>query len=262
VDRDQIAKEFAEAVAQLPADWDLGSHLDKLVEELPPSFRAGLVRAEPVSGPEREAGVLAHFRVPDQLHDSRWELSGFVAMQGDRLVIAEMTLRAHPGWPHLPTAGIDRKVLSQVKTSEILKGVKWALSDFSRRVAIDHSQSRVSGAFRAFVEQTAATARNEVVPGRKGHDPALYRQLALRYLDLQDELQSSRATARGIIGKLAEEPWPSDIARGITTVEQNTVKSRLRKCRELGYLTFKGNGVAGATKGPKMIEEEQNEEES
>jgi hypothetical protein len=233
-----------------------------LAEELPPPFRAGLVSARPVSGPEREAGLLAHFRVPDQLHDSRWELSGFVTMQGDRLVIAEMTLRTHPGWPHLPPAGVNRQVLAQIRTSEILKGVKWALSDFSRRVAIDHLKGRVSDAFRAFTEQAAARAKNETAPGRRGHDPALYRQLALRYLDLQDEIQGRKTTPRGIIGRLAEEPWPSDKARGVEVVEQNTIKSRLRKCRELKYLEFTGNGVAGATKGSKMIEEEKNEETS
>ena len=57
-------------------------------------------------------------------------------------------------------------------------------------------------------------------------------------------------------------PWPSDDARGVTTLSENTVKSRLRKCRELGYLTFTGNGVTGAEPGPKMLEEIAKEEES
>ena len=159
-----------------------------LPEEDPPPFRPGLISARPCA-PDSE--FLASFTVDDQLHEPRWQVAGYVKMEGSRIVIAEMTIRRSPsGSIHLPAGGVNRAVLSQIKTSELLRGIRWALADFRRRVEISYGHGGVSDAFRTHVQQVAAKAAAEspAVPGRRGRDHTLYLDLAVRYLDLQAEL--------------------------------------------------------------------------
>jgi hypothetical protein len=72
-------------------------------------------------------------------------------------------------------------------------------------------------------------------------------------------------TARGIIQRLAKEPWTVDRHRGLREeVPVDTVKSRLKKCNErgLGLLIFDGSGRAGALPGPNLFDEPTTEEQS
>jgi hypothetical protein len=219
-------------------------------------FRPGLVTARPRGG---VPGLVATFQADDDLHEPQWELSGVVARQGDELVIAELTLRSHPNRGQIADGGVTRSVLAEIKIPALLRGVQMSLREHDRLVRIGQERHGDMADYAALAERAAAMASEADVsgkPGRKGHDVALYRDLAFQYLKLQGELMAEGAkTPRGIIQRLAEKPWRADLDRNLTEVPTDTVKSRLRKCRELGLLTFDGAGHAGAQPGPNLFDE-------
>ena len=227
----------------------------------PLTFPPGLVHARPAGG---VPGLVATFTASDDLHDPQWELEGVVALQGTELVVAELTLRSHPSASQVPAGGVKRPVLSAISIPALLRGVRRSLAEHARLVAIDHGRGALSGSYRQHAELVAAAAAQigaVPMPGRKGHDETLYHHLAARYLEIQDELQAQGLTARGIVPRLALDPWEVDTRRGLSKLPKDTVKSRLKKCVELGFLTFEGGGRAGAIPGPRYFENPTNAEE-
>lgn len=207
--------------------------------------------------------MVASFSASDDLHDPHWLLSGSVFRQRDALVIGGLKIEQHPS-AGLPQDGVTRTVLSEIKIPELLRGVQLSLQEHERRVEIEHRRGGTSDGYAEMAQRAAAIANQVDVsprPGRKGHDIALYRSIALRYLALQDEFERAGKSPRGIVGRLANEPWPVDQERGRKTVPVDTVKSRLRKCAGLGLLTFEGAGRAGAVPGPNLLHESNDKEE-
>jgi len=271
VDFPEKAKEF---VRSLTND-DIEQALKRIDEEdvsrrMDRSFPACLVSARPAPG---GAGRIAWFTASDGLHDPdlngeptrydfhdpMWELSGEVVQQGDRLALAELTIRLHPQEAELPQGGIKRQVLNAIKIPEILRGVRQSLVEHARRVGIDFKVGRVEEAYADHADRVASAVSNldaDPVPGRRGHDVLLYQHLAHTYLAVEVKMQEEgQKTARGIIDRLTKELWPVDRERGLVELPRDTVKSRLRKCADLELLTFEGSGRAGAVAGPRLLED-------
>lgn len=230
----------------------------KYHEDAPRGFRPEHLFARP-SGPPP---IVASFSCGDDWASPEWEIHGRVAELDGKLAIVELNIGLHPGAPGNPSTVIDARLMSTVKPAQLLRAVRRSLAEHARLVAIDDARGEMLtpgyAGHASRVAEIAAKVGAVPEPGRKGHDDALYRLLAFRYLELQGELGGS---ARGIVTRLMKEPWDIDKKRELTTLPRDTVKSRLRKCGSIGFLTFNGGGRAGAEPGPRLFEDLQTDDQ-
>jgi hypothetical protein len=96
----------------------------------------------------------------------------------------------------------------------------------------------------------ARVPREELRRGRKGYSPDFYRWVAHQYLDLQ-----AKNKGRGIREVIAEE-GRKRLDR-TEPVPLDTVKTWLRRARELEFIVFEKQGRVGASAGPKLYAEEE-----
>lgn len=90
---------------------------------------------------------------------------------------------------------------------------------------------------------TKAASIEQLKRGRTGYPDDHYRRIALAYLDLL-----AMGNRRGILNKLAEQ----ETNRLARYVPRETVRTWVRRARELQFLTAGEPGRAGAEPGPRL----------
>jgi hypothetical protein len=179
-----------------------------------------------------------------------WEVSGVVDVVDRRLVVTHLEIqllehhRASGG--EFPAAGITGAVLRDIRLEELAQQVKQRLIEQPK--ALDQLRQRgivaLPEADRLIRENARRAARTQLRKGRAGYPEDFYRGVALRYLEI------AASQNRGVIPQLATE-YGRRLKREIP---RDTVKSWLRKARELGLLEFDGQGRSGARPGPQLYE--------
>lgn len=186
-------------------------------------------------------------RVIGMTADTSWAFVAEVRTAGGELVVAELSIRPPQGFDApVPGSGVTADLLRTISVAEVLRAVREELPAtlaISREYAATTGTKLDAKTVRRIKKAVAAVAPADLRRGRTPYPDDFYREVALRYLELQAQGQ------RRQIRKTLAEEWAPKLDREIPT---DTVKSWLREAAKRQMLVFTGGGVSGAEPGPNL----------